>query len=1304
MAKESDLKRVLDLLSVWIVRIRANNAILLFDINKIAESFCLKLLNLLYGLHLKDLNLEKANFPGLDLGDQVASKIACQITSRTDTDKVISTLRTVIKKEYHKTFTGGIKFLILSDGGKIVFPRIDPKSILSTFKPDDDILYIDDIIKEIKKAFDSDEILFLKIKELVESDISIDEKLVENEPSPELLNLVKSIQKKIEELQKEHNVDFKLNNNLSFSRDLSLPDIPILSSRSTRIKEAIDKVIENKQLWISGNVSTGKTQFAMRLGQQYAGATFWFDAGNINSDLNFVESLVGELVVTLNISRGLTLQNAIREIFTLWGAGSLLILNDVPQLAGKQLEKRNFSDFLMEAIDAKVNVILTSNYDPPFSKEHEITNHIDHYPIPMFSEEETAEVMKVYGASDENVEEAAGLIEVLTEGHPLIINAVCRYLQEHNWEIDNDAITVIFKGNFGEQYKAELYSRIIESTNDENTKSLLYRLKPIKGSFSDAEISAVSNVQPEINHPQENIQRLKGIWLRIVDDGKLELSPLVKQMDSNLTVRLENEINTALGDIILSKKLISQIETYSVIDYYKKGECFPKLSLVLILVLQESLKNKDLFFKWGFDHYWYYTKLPDGISPFLRVLIRFLQISVATQHEKDVDFLVKDLEEISEKEDVGQLGRVMKNIVFHHVFAKTNPDVALINFIEAQNGMAAVDKDLPDFPIKDLLQDDFIWLTFYKLRKREEFETWFKTFENIKDRFTANDIRNSQGYIVAGHALVHLCLVPKESLEQGIETLKVIAKLSNKAGLQLITVYALRYIIRLNAIHSVDLAKSQKILAQFSDVIESEPIYRYLIDEEIGRQLFYAGQKIEALEVLNVAVKMKLPDFYVEDLDIYRIYPQLIEKDHLQEAHEFLLRGLKKVISDPRSVGLDRIKMYGEVGISYWLSGDNKQALNYLEKGYELLLDNFDNGEEHQAAVIRFGSISNYIKCIVIDGLSPTKTGDGGNYDIPRRGNFYEPIGRMLEGGYYFDERKFMTAMIFEDAFEYYEDLETAKKWAFRCMEISMKLTDPKYPAVLFKDLFYLIGEGNYQKAVNLYLYLETYLKKLGLSKEATVDTSLKAVLDESKASERNEPYYFQFLALPPVFTIAQDILTEKIRPPDLPNIISDLFGHLAIDLKDEATLSFMSQLYSKILIEKISIAEINSLLDSYKGEYKSQVFTVGYILASIDAPVMDAARMHFSLIPGIDEIFNNKFSAFYRFYIVPFFISFWKTKFENNKADFLYPEHWASASVPYFTNAPLKNRLRFLFQSLGHHLNLPLTAELTDWISADKG
>jgi hypothetical protein len=66
----------------------------LTDLNKYCEDFFKEALNICYGYNLKNLNADRANEPGLDLGDK-KNKIAYQITSISTSDKVNKTLEAI---------------------------------------------------------------------------------------------------------------------------------------------------------------------------------------------------------------------------------------------------------------------------------------------------------------------------------------------------------------------------------------------------------------------------------------------------------------------------------------------------------------------------------------------------------------------------------------------------------------------------------------------------------------------------------------------------------------------------------------------------------------------------------------------------------------------------------------------------------------------------------------------------------------------------------------------------------------------------------------------------------------------------------------------------------------------------------------------------------------------------------------------------------------------------------------------------------------------------------------------------------
>ena len=63
----------------------------LYDLNRYLEDFFKDILNIVYGYKLVNLNEERSNNPGLDLGDE-AVKVAFQVTSTKSSDKVNTTL------------------------------------------------------------------------------------------------------------------------------------------------------------------------------------------------------------------------------------------------------------------------------------------------------------------------------------------------------------------------------------------------------------------------------------------------------------------------------------------------------------------------------------------------------------------------------------------------------------------------------------------------------------------------------------------------------------------------------------------------------------------------------------------------------------------------------------------------------------------------------------------------------------------------------------------------------------------------------------------------------------------------------------------------------------------------------------------------------------------------------------------------------------------------------------------------------------------------------------------------------------
>ena len=168
MKKQSEIHTVIELMGRWLSQVRLSSALTFYDINKISEDFSCKLLNEIYTYELINLNSEKANFPGIDLGDKTKALIAFQITSRIDGEKIRNTLRTFVNNKYDKIFTNGIRFLILNQES-VKFGKQNPKKIYGPFKKNH-VITDKDIIKEIDNIYNNNPAKFTSIKRLFENE------------------------------------------------------------------------------------------------------------------------------------------------------------------------------------------------------------------------------------------------------------------------------------------------------------------------------------------------------------------------------------------------------------------------------------------------------------------------------------------------------------------------------------------------------------------------------------------------------------------------------------------------------------------------------------------------------------------------------------------------------------------------------------------------------------------------------------------------------------------------------------------------------------------------------------------------------------------------------------------------------------------------------------------------------------------------------------------------------------------------------------------------------------------------------
>ena len=144
--------RINHLLSVFVTEVQGATAMGQTDINKVSETLLIPLLAEVYGYkNLRNLNaIERANYPAIDLGDEVA-KVAVQITATYTSNKIKDTLQKFVKYELYGRYDRLIIY-VLTERQKSysvdAYKQITHGTL--DFDPNRDVLDYRNILKKIE--------------------------------------------------------------------------------------------------------------------------------------------------------------------------------------------------------------------------------------------------------------------------------------------------------------------------------------------------------------------------------------------------------------------------------------------------------------------------------------------------------------------------------------------------------------------------------------------------------------------------------------------------------------------------------------------------------------------------------------------------------------------------------------------------------------------------------------------------------------------------------------------------------------------------------------------------------------------------------------------------------------------------------------------------------------------------------------------------------------------------------------------------------------------------------------------------
>ncbi len=272
-------------------------------------------------------------------------------------------------------------------------------------------------------------------------------------------------------------------------------------------------------------------------------------------------------------------------------AGSLLVLDDLPLLAGDDSLSQRLLLLVRTCEKYGVKLISTSPYPLPLRSAQTFpASLLITCSCPMFTVAETSDLLDASGAPEALLVESQ-FIHSLGLGHPLIIAELVEYLRTKGWSFDAQVLTALFSGEATAELNDDTVRRLLQTVEDEQSRNLLYRLALMLHAFSLDDVRAVAEVTPEVDRPRERMATLQGRWVSRDGRERYLISPLIRKLGSeDLPASTRKVCNRVLGDRLLKKGQVDLVDIQSILTYYLNAEEENRAGMLLIRVLTDLLK------------------------------------------------------------------------------------------------------------------------------------------------------------------------------------------------------------------------------------------------------------------------------------------------------------------------------------------------------------------------------------------------------------------------------------------------------------------------------------------------------------------------------------------------------------------------------------------------------------------------------------------------------------------------------------------------------------------------------------------
>jgi tetratricopeptide (TPR) repeat protein len=738
----------------------------------------------------------------------------------------------------------------------------------------------------------------------------------------------------------------QMNAVVEFIQPRFLVDVPDLVTPAIARQRTVGLILESFQskttVNIIGEPGSGKTQLCLLVAKAASNRLIWIDIPRGATPSEACAALDATLAASSGGNVGPVLANLYEQIATSI-SGSLIVIDNLPRfLKGDPLARR--IELLTRYFEPTGTKLLVTSYFSFPKRIGEQTAAVE-LQAPRFDEDETPELLVAYGAPAETATKLTTLIHTATQGLPVLMTAVARYLSSKCWVFDIHEFEAIVKADFARPERIDAREILRLTVPDESTRELLYRLTLVIGGISKEQVQRIARIKQPILLPLEKIETLVGLWLQPFMGNTYTISPLIDPAVSELLDKQTRiGVHAILALTITSKGTIYPLDAVTCIHHFTAAGLYAEAAFVLASALttlidaEPELVSDSMVLAsiWIAD-------IPDQIDQNLKLHIRSLQIEVMDNRGRAIDFLLTKLDQELDAGGSTTWGGLLATSFIAIRFCKKHPAIAnryLLKYYQIPNSVLMPDGK--SFDLEDSTLIGIFWATAQYAASDEEVNSWLETVqqltpEQIKQLDASPFKEDSASVLCDGIWLRDYRKAPVDRDWDRVEALvSKVQKVGANLGLKTLEAAAIRTRIMMLAEWRHDLQGALE-LTRVSLPLFNNDGDAFLLTEVMGRQLSYAGKPAEAIEWLERARSYPIREHELWRRNVLITLAELVAKADPARAVALVREAV--ALSRATLGGERTAESCAEEAIALWNANDRKAAFESLEEAVKQVLE-----------------------------------------------------------------------------------------------------------------------------------------------------------------------------------------------------------------------------------------------------------------------------------------------------------------------------------------------------------------------------